>query len=244
MLKVDKIDESRNAISKDRAKQNEILTLAEKEAQKWRLKFEESDEENRKLRMDKATAEKQVDQLKSRLANLERRINDSNKQGHLKSGVTPATTKVSVASEKNPVVTPKNTSDLGVINAFGSKDNSSSTTETEEGNKRKYVSELPRRKQPKNAPDSYSRQLTYSSTKSRQEKENDCNKKDSSSRENKRPKKVQSSSICCLCKREGGMILRCQCDNVNCETRAHPMCIGKFRLGKADTAKTILCSDA
>ena len=237
------IDESRNAISKDRAKQNEILTLAEKEAQKWRLKFEESDEENRKLRMDKATADKQVDQLKSRLTNLERRINDSNKQGHLKSGVTSATTKISAASEKNVVVTPKNASDLGVINAFGSKDISSSATETEEGNKRKYVSELPRREQPKNPPESYSRQLTYSSTKSRQEKENDCNKSDSLSRETKRPKKVQSN-ICCLCNREGGMILRCQCDNVNCETRAHPMCIGKFRLGKADSAKTILCSNA
>mmetsp|Transcript_26817 Transcript_26817/g.45635 ORF Transcript_26817/g.45635 Transcript_26817/m.45635 type:complete len:151 (+) Transcript_26817:81-533(+) len=145
------------------------------------------------------------------------------------------------ASEKNAVVTPKNASDLGVINAFGSKDTSSSGAGTEEGNKRKYVSELPRREQPKNPPDSYSRQLTYSSTKSRQE--NDSNKSDLSSRENKRPKKAQSN-ICCLCNREGGMILRCQCDNVNCETRAHPMCIGKFRLGKADSAKTILCSKA
>ena len=141
-------------------------------------------------------------------------------------------TKVSTAaaSEKN------------VINAFGSKDVSSSGTGngTEEGNKRKYVSELPRREQPKNPPDSYSRQLTYSTAKSRIEKENEPNKSDSS-RDNKRPKKAQAN-ICCLCNREGGMILRCQCDNVNCETRAHPMCIGKFRLGKADSAKTILCS--
>lgn len=240
------IDEGRNAVSKERAKQNEVLTLAEKEAQKWRLKFEESDEENRKLRMDKATADKQVDQLKLRLTNLERRVNDSNKQGHLKSGVTPAMTKVSTAaaSEKNPVVTPKNASDLEVIYAFGSKDVSSSGTESgaEEGNKRKYVSELPRREQPKNPPDSYSRQLTYSTAKSRKEKENDPNKSASSSRDNKRPKKVQSN-ICCLCNREGGMILRCQCDNINCEARAHPMCLGKFRLGKADSAKTILCSN-
>eukprot|EP00985_Skeletonema_marinoi_P009611 scaffold4476_cov154-Skeletonema_marinoi.AAC.2 len=232
------IDESRNAISKDRAKQNEILTLAEKEAQKWRLKCEESEEENRKLKMDKATAEKQVDQLKGRITNLERRINDSSKQGHLKSVAKMTATS---ASEKNAVVTPKNASDLGVINAFGSKETSSSGAGTEEGNKRKYVSELPRREQPKNPPDSYSRQLTYSSTKSHQEK--DSNKSDLSSRENKRPKKAQSN-ICCLCNREGGMILRCQCDNVNCETRAHPMCIGKFRLGKADSAKTILCSKA
>ena len=235
------IDESRNAISKDRAKQNEILTLAEKEAQKWRLKCEESEEENRKLKMDKATVEKQVDQLKGRITNLERRINDSNK-GHLKSGTTSAAAaKATTASEKNAVVTPKNASDLGVITAFGSKEASASI---EEGNKRKYVSELPMREQAENPPDSFSRQLTYTSSKSRPEKENDSNKKNSSStRENKRPKKVQSN-ICCLCNREGGMILRCQCDNVNCDTRAHPMCIGKFRLGKADSAKTILCKTA
>ena len=59
----------------------------------------------------------------------------------VKSGVTPAMTKMSTAaaSEKNAVVTPKNASDLGVINSFGSKDVPSSGTGkgSEEGNKRK-----------------------------------------------------------------------------------------------------------
>ena len=104
------------------------------------------------------------------------------------------------------------------------------------------------KEQPKNPTESFSRQLTYSSAKSsRKEKENESNMKDSfSSRGSKRTKKTQSStsSTCCLCNREGGMILRCQCNNANCELRAHPMCIGKFRLGKSDSDKTILCSEA
>lgn len=235
------IDEIRNTVSKDRAKQNETLTLAEKEAQKWRLKCEEHEEDNRKLKMDNATATKQVDNLKVRITNLERRIHDTNKV-QVKSGATSGVAKATTTSEKNAVVTPKNAEQkpLGVINAFGSREASFAT---EEANKRKYVSELPMREQPKNPPESFSRQLTYTSAKPRPEKENALNKNDSPSRESKRPKKAQSN-ICCLCNREGGMILRCQCDNVNCETRAHPMCIGKFRLGKADSAKTILCSKA
>ena len=234
------IEESRNAVSKERTKQNDILTVAERDAQRWRLKCEECEEENRKLKMDKATAEKQVEQLKSRIANLERRINDSAK-GHLKAGNTLALPKAPAASEKNAVVTPKNdVSDLGVISSFGSKE---ALSGTEGGSKRKYVSELPTREPSKNRSDSYSRQLTYTTTKSRTEKENRLNKSDSSSRDSKRQKKVQSN-ICCLCNREGGMILRCQCDNINCDARAHPMCIGKFRLGKDDSAKTILCGNA
>ena len=235
------IDDGRNTTAKDRAKHNEALALAEKEAQKWRWKFEEVEEENRKLKMDKGTMEKQVDQLKSRVASLERRINDTNK-GHLQSTSASA----ALPQEKN-VVTPKTAAaDLGVINAFGStKDGSAGD---EEGNKRKYVSELPMREQQPKNPQASSRQLTYSSAKSssRLEKENESNtKKDSFStrRDSKRTKKVQSN-ICCLCNREGGMILRCQCDKANCELRAHPMCIGKFRLGKSDSDKTVLCSKA
>lgn len=227
------IDESQNAMSKERTKQNETLTLAEKEAQKYRLKCEEVEEENRKWKMDHDTKEKQVDQLKSRIANLERRINE-------KSGVTSS---VAVAPEKN-IVTPKNAADLGVLNAFGSNDGSAGDG-PDEGNKRKYVSELPMREQPKNPSDSFSRQLTYSSAKSNPGKENESNTTHSLSTDsNKRTKKVQSINICCLCYREGGMILRCQCNNVNCELRAHPICVGKFRLGKAASDKTILCIKA
>lgn len=238
------IDGSRDTMSKDRAKQNETLALVEKEAQKWRLKFEEVEEENRKLKMDKGTADKQVEQLKGRVANLERRINES--KGRLQ---TRATSSDRVPQqEKNNVVTPKLSADLGVINAFGSSSTNDGSAGAEEGNKRKYVSELPMKEQPKNPPESFSRQLTYSSAKSsRKEKENESNMKDSfSSRGSKRTKKTQSttSSTCCLCNREGGMILRCQCNNANCELRAHPMCIGKFRLGKSDNDKTILCSEA
>lgn len=239
------IDGSRDTMSKDRAKQNETLALVEKEAQKWRLKFEEVEEENRKLKMDKGTADKQVEQLKGRVANLERRINES--KGRLQ---TSATTSDRVSQqEKNNVVTPKISTDLGVINAFGSSSTSDgSAGQAEEGNKRKYVTELPMKEQPKHPTESFSRQLTYSSAKStRKEKENESNMKDSfSSRGSKRTKKTQSttSSTCCLCNREGGMILRCQCNNANCELRAHPMCIGKFRLGKSDHEKTILCGEA
>jgi hypothetical protein len=189
---------------------------------------------------DKGTADKQVEQLKGRVANLERRINES--KGRLQ---TRATSSDRVPQqEKNNVVTPKLSTDLGVINAFGSSSTNDGSVGAEEGNKRKYVSELPMKEQPKNPTESFSRQLTYSS---RKEKENESNMKDSfSSRGSKRTKKTQSStsSTCCLCNREGGMILRCQCSNANCELRAHPMCIGKFRLGKSDSDKTILCSEA
>ena len=237
------IDGSRDTMSKDRAKQNETLALVEKEAQKWRLKFEEVEEENRKLKMDKGTADKQVEQLKGRVANLERRINESKDRLQ-----TRATSSDRVSQqEKHVVVTPKLSTDLGVINAFGACSTNDGSAGAEEGNKRKYVSELPMKEQPKNPTESFSRQLTYSSAKSTKEKENESNMKDSfSGRGSKRTKKTQSttSSTCCLCNREGGMILRCQCNNANCELRAHPMCIGKFRLGKSDHEKTILCDEA
>ena len=47
--------------------------------------------------------------------------------------------------EKNNVVTPKVAADFGVINAFGSS-SANDSAGAEEGNKRKYVNELPKKK--------------------------------------------------------------------------------------------------
>ncbi|KAL7534980.1 hypothetical protein ACHAXR_006187 [Thalassiosira sp. AJA248-18] len=226
----EQMNESRDILSKDRAKQNEALTLAEREAQKWKMKCGEADEEARKLKMDKSSAEKTVDQLKSRVANMERRINDSSKQFS--------------RTEKTPpeasTITPHSSSNLGLINAFGANDGS---IVSEENNKRKYVADLPQRESSKAQPNSSSRHLTYSYQK---ENKSTVNMQDQLQRNESfygGGKKKPRTNKCCLCSKEGGMILSCQCDKINCDKRAHAICIGKFRSGKNGSKRTILCGE-
>ena len=277
----EQLDANRDRNSKDRSKHNEALTQAEREAQKWKLKCEEADEESRKLINDKASGEssgeevnshpfcddrltyfvfftnsssveKQVEQLKSRIAAMERRLNDSGKN-------FTRSEKTSVAASSS-AVTPHSSADLnsskdidpssanlGFINSFGAKD---ASVVSEESKKRKYVAELPRREEPssKPAPNSSSRQLTYSF----QQKENNFTVNQDQLQRNESfygaggggQRKVARTNKCCLCSKEGGMLLSCQCDGVCCNKRAHALCVGKFRSGKKNDSKTILCGEA
>ncbi len=213
------MNECRDCFAKDRSKLNEALITAEREAQKWKMKCEEVDEEIRKLTMDKSSAEKQVEQLRSRLES--RRLNDSSEQVSQLNTTTPAV----------QAVTPHVTNNLGFINSFGAKDPSIVTNESK---KRTYITELPMRDSSSNAQlSSSSRQLNYSCQKEDQ---------DSASLHSLPKRPGDRINICCLCSKEGGMILKCQCDNINCDKRAHAICIGNFRsFAKEDSSRTILC---
>lgn len=218
----DQMNENRDNVAKDRSKNNEALIIAEREEQKWKMKCEEVNEEIRKLTMDKASAEKHVEQLKNRLENLEKRLQDSGDQSsRLKK--TPST---------SSAVTPHISNSLGFINSFGANDVS---VVSEESKKRSFVSELPMRVSSSNIAqlNSPSRELTYSY---QQEEQANASLHTTPKRSGDR------INICCLCSKEGGMILKCQCDNINCNKRAHAICIGKFRSSeKDDNLRTILC---
>ncbi len=216
-----RMNESRDGFAKDRSKLNEALLIAEREAQKWKLKCEQVDEEIRKLTMDKTSAEKQVEQLKSRLEN--RRLNNDTSEQCSRSNTT---------SPALQAVTHHVSNNLGFINSFGVNDIS---VVSEESKKQTYISELPMRVSANAQLSSSSRQLTYS-----YEKGDDETTPHQSTR--KRP--GDKINICCLCSKEGGMILKCQCDNINCDKRAHAICIGKFRSSEKDSSsRTILCKN-
>ena len=227
----EQIESSRDNLSKERSKQNEALTLAERDAQKWKMKVEDGEEEIRKLNIAKNTAEKQVAVEKSRVANMERRLNDSSKQFSARSE------KAASSSASSSAVTPHHTSvNLGFINSFGAAKDDVSVV-SEENKKHKFVSELPKR------------DLSASSNfMFQKEKENKSklNMKDKQLQRNESTvpsSKVQKSNVCVLCNRSGGLLLKCQCDQMDCEKRAHPTCIGKFRDNAKKDSKTILCSE-
>ena len=177
------------------------------------------------MKMDKASAEKQVNQLKTKVANLERR-NDSDKRS--------SQLDLPISAAASTAVTPHTAAsgNLGFINTIGT----SSAIVTAEENKRKYVMELPKRES--SALNSSSRQLNYSYHKEKENTANSNNAHDKSKR-----RKV---ARCSLCNKEGGMIVSCQCGDPGCEYRAHALCIGNFRssasAGKRE--KTILCGNA
>jgi hypothetical protein len=215
-----RMNESRDGFAKDRSKLNEALLLAEREAQKWKMKHEEVDEEIRKLTMDKTSAEKQVEQLKSRLEN--RRLNNDTSE---------QCSRLNTTSPVLQAVTPHVSNNLGFINSFGAND---IPVVTEESKKQTYVTELPMRDSSTNAQfSSSSRQLTYAYQKEDHE---------TTPQQSVRKRPGDKINICCLCSKEGGLILKCQCDNINCDKRAHAICIGKFRSSEKDnSSRTILC---
>ena len=126
---------------------------------------------------------------------------------------------------------------------------------SDDSKKRKFVTELPKREdESKSVPDISSRRLSYS-TSFQKEKENakssSLNQRVKQPNQPTRkeslpssapPRKAARTNTCCLCSKAGGMILKCQCDNINCNERAHAICIQNFRKGKA--GKTILCQEA
>ncbi len=227
----DQINASRDGHAKDRTKQNEALVLAEREAQKWKMKFEEGDEEIRKLTMDKTSAAAEVAALRSRMANMERRLNDSSKQFSQFESTSSATSSV----------TPHTSNSLGFIDSFSAN----APVVSDESKKRKIVAELPMRESFSNAAlSASSRQLTYSYPKGFFSNANVLDGHQIGSSTYGVPtRKVAKTNNCCLCSKEGGMMLRCQCGDVNCDMRGHAICIGKFRDSKKnDSGPTILCA--
>ena len=201
------------------------------------------------------TVEKQVEQLKSRIAAMERRLNDSGKNftrsektSVAASAVTPhSSADLNSSNDHSSKDIDSSSANLGFINSIGAKD---ASVVSEESKKRKYVAELPRREESssKPAPNSSSRQLTYTF----QQKENNFTVNQDQLQRNESfygagggggQRKVARTNKCCLCSKEGGMLLSCQCDGVCCNKRAHALCVGKFRSGKKNDSKTILCGE-
>ena len=226
----EQIESSRDNLSKERSKQNEALTQAERNAQKWKMKVEDGEEEIRKLKVEKTTAEKQVAVEKSRVANMERRLNDSSSNQF-----SARAEKAAASSSSSSAVTPHHTStNLGFINSFGAPKDDVSVV-SEENKKHKFVSELPKR------------DLSASSNFVFQKEKENKSKVNLKDQQLQRKESLSGaptkSNICVLCNRSGGLLLKCQCDDLSCEKRAHPTCIGKFRGNAKKDSKTILCSE-
>ena len=231
------INDSRDSVNKERAKQNEALTAAEKEIQKWKLKCEEEQEANRTLKMDKTSAEKQVEQMKSRMSHLERRMNDTGADS------TRLDTAVPTSSA---TFTPK-TPCLGLINSFGEKE---SSVNSEPRKELTYISKLPTRESSSKSWSTYddtSSANNYTSNSSKyfsSHKENESRSKSMSSLHemsgfNKR--KVSKPNKCFICGQDAmGMMKNCQCDKINCDKRAHLTCISRRNVEKG-TSSNVLC---
>ncbi|KAL9183733.1 hypothetical protein ACHAXT_004589 [Thalassiosira profunda] len=130
----ERVEKGRDDVAKERAKHDEELTAAEREAQKLRLRCEEQDEEVKTLQREKASAEKQAEQMRKRIS--------------LGSSKTMEKTQ-----DASSTITPK-TSDLGFLNTLGAKD---APLVSDESKRRKIVTELPQREST-----DASRKLTYS----------------------------------------------------------------------------------
>ena len=231
------ISESQTALHKDRNKQNEALTTAEREVQTWKLRCEEEQEANRSLKLEKTTLEKQVEQMKSRMAHLERRMNDTSDD----------TSRMETPLAASSAVTPM-TSSLGLINSFGKGD-----VDSEPRKELTYISALPMRESSKSRYENTSRQLSYASTSFTSEKENRENISSAShSSSSSRPKshelptllkrKAPKSTKCCLCNQDAmGMMKNCQCDKISCDKRAHMTCIARRNGEKGVAASAVLC---
>lgn len=234
-----KIHNHRDSLSKDRSKQNEALMAAEKEVQKYKMKCEEEEESANRLSMEKTTAEKTVEQLKTRLANVERRLNDANKETSVRSGAT--VTPVATSSAATP-----NMAKLGLINSFGARESGIEMDTTKE---RKYVTNLPMREtQRTSKSDSSSRQVSYTPSNSMHAMGKDDRfrmHRHSMSREMPygAKRKVSKSTTCCICLQEAsGMMKNCQCDKINCDMRAHMTCIAsKKGDNRSASAPAVLC---
>lgn len=239
------INESCDSLQKDRTKQNDALTAAEKEIQRWKLKCEEEQEANRTLNMDKSTAEKQVEQMKSRMAHLERRLNDAGGDS----------TRFDTAPHTEITAVTPMTSSLGLINSFGAKE---SSVDSEPRKELTYVSKLPMRDNSKSSQyDGASRELNYppssTNTSSKYVSSEKENHSHSSSSSRPRPsshdipsftkRKVSKSNKCCICQQDAmGMMKNCQCDKINCDKRAHMTCIARRNAdGKGVSASAVLC---
>ncbi|KAL3788768.1 hypothetical protein ACHAWO_008578 [Cyclotella atomus] len=185
------IHESRDSVNKERAKQNEALTAAEKEVHKWKLKCEEEQETNRSLNIDKTTAEKQLEQMKNMF---------DTPNPAASSAVTPMT------------------SGMGLINSFGTK---CGTVDSEPRKELTYISKLPTRELSKTSQyDDASRELSYKPSSSKYfttEKENYSNSSSSScsnSLSHEMPsftkRKAPKSNKCCICQQDAmGMMKNC-----------------------------------
>ena len=193
------------------------------------------------MKSDAQAAEKQVLALKSRMAK------HNNGSGSTKQLSTTRSEKDSSTSSVTPHHTAQN--NLGFINSFSAKDDVSVISE--ESKKRKFVAvaELPKRQSTSTAPSSSqpSKKLTYSLQKEKENKAKvnvqDILKSNKPLNSVPPPRKAASHTICCVCQKAGGMILKCQCDSITCQHRAHAICLKKFReTNKLDpSSKTLLC---
>ena len=222
----EKITAVRDAAIKERSRQNDREGNAEREAQKLRLKCDDQEEEIRALKVEKASLEKQNEQMKKRRS--------AGFSEDVRKSIPPGST-----TTLAPTITPSSSSDLGLVHSLGGRDEGVEDVAKEVKNKE--VTKLPQRAASKStAPDTSSapRHLTYSTHRPAQ-KQTDASSKSISRNKTPRPK-TPRPNVCCVCNKEGGMLLSCQCGGTGCDKRAHILCISHVRRGN-DNGPTILC---
>ena len=210
----------RDAAIKERSKQNDREEFEEREAQKLRLKIDDQEDVIRTLKLEKASLQKQNEQMKKR------RLSSGFNEDGRKDSTTSLTS----------TITPSSSSDLGLINSLGGKDEC--VEDLDKDMKNKEVLKLPKRATSKStAPDTSStpRHLTYSAQPAQKQNKQSVASSNGISRQ-----KTPRPNVCCVCNREGGMLLSCQCGSTGCDKRAHILCISNVRKGN-DNGPTILC---
>mmetsp|Transcript_22935 Transcript_22935/g.51977 ORF Transcript_22935/g.51977 Transcript_22935/m.51977 type:complete len:567 (+) Transcript_22935:194-1894(+) len=206
----------RDAAMKERSKQNDREENAEREAQKLRLQVDDQEDVIRKLTLEKASLQKQNEQMKKR------RLSSGFDEDRRKGSTTTLTS----------TITPSSSSDLGLINSLGGK--GEVADDVDKDIKNKEVMKLPQRATSNTS--SAHRHLTYSAHRParKQSEQSDASSKNISRHKTPRP------NVCCVCNKEGGMLLSCQCGSTGCDKRAHILCISSVRRVN-DNGPTILC---
>lgn len=224
----EKLKDTVENAAKERSKMNEAMEEVESEAQKLRMKSTADDEEINKLRLDKSSFEKEIEHLKNRIINLEKRSSDI--------------TDVETFSHGDAV---SDTSSLHADSHFSTPSSHHSTPSSSSSTSSDVFTKS-------------STDATTKSTKQVQQyhipklKSMTPNMSHPKEKDSRGAKRFRSQSHCCsICfKNPYGIMKACQCGNPACNLRAHTTCIsGKnptpsvsFPGTPAPSLPTILCS--
>ena len=206
----------------DRDKVLETLGHSQSEIQKLNLKSESDKEKIKRLEMDKESIEKEVSQMRNRIKNLEKRLSESN-----------------VSKEANII---NNLDDKSNISPDGLKTPNNTRTYPRTNmktNSNMHKIPLLRPVTPKSSNADINRGSLHSLLKS------ECTNKLIKENQNFKDKSIQNQ--CCFCQKKSfGLMKTCQCENPNCNIKAHISCLtnNKFLVSKnaQSPGMTILCN--
>lgn len=199
-----KIRETLDSASKERERLQEALVETETEAQKLRLKATADDEELQKARLDKTSSEKEVLQLKNRIANLEKRLSDTNALGSISPGTNTISDLSSLHSEFNSLTPASSTNSS--LRTPGGNSQSQNTFSASQSTKTELIG-IPKLKSAPNVSKDSGSQLGRVAS-------------------NDRGQARGSQTNCSICYRAPyGIMKACQCGNSSCNLRAHSVCI-------------------